>query len=106
MNVKHTPATPLPEMGVNINGDFGAKEWRPDPLRRGGVTQYLSLAEKMEAARRCNAYPKLVEALRTLQARLDACEIGPVNGGREIADTLALESAAARALLRSLGEEQ
>jgi hypothetical protein len=49
-------------MGVNINGDFGAKNWRADPPR--GMHQRLSLEEKREAARRCNAYPKLVEALK------------------------------------------
>jgi hypothetical protein len=87
--VKHTPAMSLPEMGVNINGDFGAKNWRADPPR--GMHQRLSLQEKKEAVRRCNAYPKLVDALRRFTT------VGAPS------DSNVLDEAAA--LLRELEEE-
>ena len=52
--------TKLPEMAVNINGNLGFKEWRDQP-----PTQNMTLEEKREAARRVNAYPKLIEAMKS-----------------------------------------
>lgn len=42
---------------------------------------------------------ELVAALRALVDRLNACELGPVHSGLEIADTLAAEVQTARAAL-------
>ena len=52
----------LPNMSVNINGDLGVADWRSDPAK--GMTQRLTLEEKREIARRTNAYPALIQALR------------------------------------------
>lgn len=74
-NVKHQPKTSLPEIDVNINGDLGVKEYRRDPAN--GITQRFTLDEKREVARRANAYPKLVAAMRYAVNRLDADKSQP-----------------------------
>lgn len=92
-SVKHQPVT-LPEKVCDSRGLlFGETSGRT-----------LTYEQYAEVARRANSYPKLMEALRTLMARMDGCELGPVNGGREIADQIAEEAQASRALLRALGE--
>ena len=100
MTTKHTPATPLP--------------WTPEIHKRGKRTVgslhqirfHASDKDAAYIAHAANSYPLLVEALRVLQARIDACELGPVNTGREQADKIAEECAATRALLRELGEAE
>src|SRR3990167_11495800 len=92
---KHTPATPLPWSNPITHGVSG----RIDPVcvaDRGLDATYIAHA--------ANAYPKLVEALRTLQTRINACELGPVHDGRAIADEMESECETSRALLRELGE--
>lgn len=67
-----------------------------DPTDRVRDAAYIAHA--------ANAYPKLIEALRALQQRMDGCQLGPVNGGRDEADAIAAEAEESRALLRELGE--
>lgn len=95
MNTKHTPATPLPEMAVNINGDLGVKDWRRDP--HNGMTQRLTLDERREVARRANAYPRLVEALR-------AVDIAAMSDYRNDWSVMAAAVSRVRALLAELGK--
>jgi hypothetical protein len=85
--IKHQPATPLPELAVNINGDLGVKDWRRDqPM---GMTQRFTLDEKREVARRANAYPKLVQALRAIVRSTPGGFAGdPLIAARRSAETL------------------
>ena len=79
----------------------------------GSTVDYVQLererADRMEAraVKLLAERAQLVAALRTLQGRIDACELGPVNViGCDRADLIAEECAVSRALLRSLGEVQ
>jgi hypothetical protein len=64
------------------------------------MLQDIDFLVAMVIAKKLNAYPRLVKALRLLQQRIDDCQLGPVNSGREEADAIAAEAEAARDLLR------
>jgi len=107
MTTKHTPATPLPIIAVDLNGYISAKDWRYQPL-----TQALSLDEKREVERRCNAYPELVAALAEFtkraellarSLRIDARTYDGITKD-QAADRLDHDAERNRALLAKLGE--
>jgi hypothetical protein len=107
MTPKHAPATPLtpfqqfydtPTPSIAIKLALADSFVYCAPMMPDGV--YIKMLHKAEE--RCDAYPQLVAALRTLQARIDACELGPVNAGRELADAIADECVAAWDLLAKL----
>lgn len=99
MTTKHTPATPLPEIAVNINGDLGVKDWRRDSPN--SMTQRFTLDEKREVARRANAYPELVEALHLAHRQLSML----CAGGDWAPNSTAHAIDTCSALLHELGEE-
>ena len=93
--MKAPKGSALPEITVTIHGELGAKNWS-QPDGRGCVTQYLTLDERREAARRANAYSQLVATLRTL---IEAERDRSLGGG--LLERFRLASV----LLSKLGEE-
>ena len=86
MTTKHIPATPLPQ---NKPAGMTQRDWESTTHRR-------------ETTRRANAYPQLVEALKSIAA-LDEQEDDETHE-RAIEQIVAMGNIA-RALLRSLGED-
>lgn len=95
MPTNHKPATPLPwrvsSMGYLCNGNMALASTDAS----GGHVLSMAVADAEYTAHTANAYPKLVEALRTVIDSADS-SISPEAFRRE---------KLARALLRELGEE-
>ena len=97
MTTKHTPATPLPWLAP-VN--YGATHFE---IQGGGPCRHIARTPRLQDAayitHAANSYQKLVEALRELMRRAD--EYYGMGGD----DAAPIERKAARALLRSLGED-
>ena len=89
--MKHAPATPLPHMECTTDGVLSYLDREGRSIALTGEADEAHIAMREELARRANAYPQLVAALRLTVALCDKHG----HAGKK-----------ARALLRELGEAE